>query len=369
MDRAFERAFKRSVASILRLLFRSRPPELPQNFSPRGILVIRQHNQLGDMLCVVPLLRALRKRYPSARLDLMASPVNQEVMLQNKYLDGVVLYDKREFLRNGRIYPLALLRFIKRLRAPYEMVLVPGTVSTSFTSDFLAFLTGSRVRIGVGSLEGRPNPSSFFFNVAEDLDWSNEPHRHQTLRNLDIARSLGLDTPDLSHEMTLLPDEILSGEELARTMRGQKPLLIGFHPGAGKPPNRWPAERFAELMDRLRERTGAEVFVTSGPMDDEVIAATLKSMKCPAQLLANQPIRAVASVLRKADLYVTNDTGVMHIAAAVGAPVVALFGPTDPEQWAPRGAKIRYIRGEKTEIEGIQINSVLQACLEALQRN
>jgi ADP-heptose:LPS heptosyltransferase len=364
MGRTLERAFKRSVASILKLLFRSYPPKtLPV---PRGILVIRQHNQLGDMLCVVPLLRALRSRYPAARLDLMASPVNQEVMLNSRYLDRVVLYDKRDFLRNGRIRPLALYRYIRSIRGVYDLVLVPGTVSTSFTSDFLAFLTGARLRIGVGSLAGHPNSSSYFFNIAEDLDWHSP--RHQTLRNLDVARSLGLDTPDCSHEMTLTAGEIEKGREIALGIRGTKRLLIGFHPGAGKVPNRWPAESFAELIDRLSGHSGGAAFLTSGPMDEEVVTTTAKQLKGLVQIIGNQSIRTIASIIKEADLFVSNDTGVMHIAAAVGTPVVALFGPTDPLQWAPIGPMIRYIQGEGGDIGKISVDAVFKAATGLIRK-
>jgi ADP-heptose:LPS heptosyltransferase len=361
-----ERTFKRSVASILRFFFRSISPAPQPDLSPRGILVIRQHNQLGDMLCVVPLLRALRARYPGARLDLMASPVNQEVMLNSRLLDGVVLYDERKFLRNGLIHPLALFRFIRSIRGLYDMVLVPGTVSTSFTSDFLAFLTGANVRIGVESLDGRANSSSYFFTTAEALDWQRDPHRHQTLRNLDVARSLAMTVPDCSHELTLTPGEIEEGRRLGRAMRGSARLLIGFHPGAGKVPNRWPAEKFAELIDRLSETTGSAAFITSGPMDEEVVAGTLRTLKCQPQVIANQEIRRVASIIKQADLYVTNDTGVMHISAGVGTPTLALFGPTDPLQWAPLGERIRYIHGEGGEIGRIGVEEAYRAAMAML---
>jgi ADP-heptose:LPS heptosyltransferase len=364
MSHMLERTLKRSIASLLRLLCRSTPPAKISGFVPRGILVIRQHNQLGDMLCVVPLLRALRARYPAARLDLMASPVNQDVMLNCTYLDRVVLFDKREFLRNGLIRALALFRFIQSVRGPYDMVLVPGTVSTSFTSDFLAFLTGAPVRIGVGSLDGRLNRTSFFFSIAEDLNWRADPHRHQTLRNLDIARSLALEKPDCSHEMTLTSEELHEGREIAAGIRGQHRLLVGLHPGAGKAPNRWPSEKFAALVQHLARRGDTAIFLTSGPMDEQVVETTRSQLRCPIQVLSNQRIRLIASIIKEADVYITNDTGVMHIAAAVGTPLVALFGPTDPLQWAPLGPNIRYIQGEGGRIETIHVQSVFDAVAE-----
>ncbi|RPH35250.1 hypothetical protein EHM92_06495, partial [bacterium] len=85
----------------------------------------------------------------------MASPVNVDVMRNNRYLDEVILYDKREFLDHGRLRPVSLLRFIRELRARrFTIAIVPATVSMSFTSDLLAYASGAHCRIGAGSLNG-----------------------------------------------------------------------------------------------------------------------------------------------------------------------------------------------------------------------
>src|SRR5512147_1800889 len=111
MAREAERMLKRGLSEALRGFFPVLHDFDPAGYTPKSILVIRQHNQLGDMLCVVPLLRALRTRFPDAHLALMASPVNYEVMVGNCYLDEIILYDKREILLNGRFSPAGLLRF------------------------------------------------------------------------------------------------------------------------------------------------------------------------------------------------------------------------------------------------------------------
>ena len=357
MARDAERLLKRGLAALLSGFFPLLRDFDPTSFSPKSILVIRQHNQLGDMLCVVPLLRALRSRYPAARLALMASPVNYEVMEGNRYLDRLILYDKREILRNGRFSPSGFVRFIRTFRGGFDMVLTPGTVSTSFSSDLFAFLSGARVRVGVASLGGEANPSSFFYNVRIPLDWSNEPHRHQTLRNLDLVRAFGVVTEDLSHEMTLTPEESGIGKGFAAGIGGKG--IIGFHPGAGKPPNRWGGEMFARAVEQLSEATGCRPFITSGPMDGDVVRDVLNRLKCNVELIENKSIREVASIIKEARLYVTNDTGLLHVAAAVGTPTLALFGPTDPEQWAPRGAGIRYIQGEGGVTGSIPLEKVV----------
>jgi len=367
MLRSIERPFKRGMAAFLGFVFPSRPPRDPFPKNLHRILVIRQHNQLGDMLCVVPLLRALHSAYPGVQISLMTSPVNNEIMLNCRYLTDVIQFDKRDFLHGKAIRLRRLAEFARRLRRTgFQMVLVPSTVSTSFTSDLLAFLSGAPIRLGAASLDGQANPSAFFFNVPVQLDWREEPHRHQTLRNLDLLAGSGIRASDLSLEITLNLDELKRGKSFVDKVKLGKTLIIGYHPGAGKTPNRWPAERFAELVELLGRQTRAAALITCGPMDEEQVERVRLALKSPAEIMRNQPIRHVASVLKHVDLYITNDTGLMHVAAGVGIPVLSLFGPTDPRQWAPIGPRKRYIQGERGDITNITVDQVLAVATEML---
>ena len=362
-----ERSFKSGVASVLRILVGSRERPFPAPGDVRSILVVRQHNQLGDMLCVVPLLRALRDRFPEARIALLASPGNRDIMLHNPCLDDVLTYDKTEFLNGRRLHIVRFMRFVRDLRSQsFDLAVVPSTVSVSFSSDALAYLSGALHRVGAGSLGGQPNPSAFCFTCPRDLDWSGDPHRHQTLRNWDILGKWLAPPSSLSHEMGLTASEQEEGRRSVAMSRGNKPLAIAFHPGAGKPPNRWPADRFAALANLLSREYDAMAYVTEGPMDEAEVGSMESLLTVPYQVIRGQPIRRVASILSYMDLVVSNDTGIMHVAAATGTPVLSLFGPTDPKQWAPIGESHRFIVGEGGQIDRISLESVLEAAREML---
>jgi ADP-heptose:LPS heptosyltransferase len=364
-----ERLFKSVLASCLRLLFGSSAsfPFAPGP-SPH-IFVIRQHNQLGDMLCVVPLLRALRSHYPGARITLLASPVNVEPMQSNRYVDDVLNFDKRQFMGGEKGSLLRFPGYVCSLRRRrFDIAVVPSTVSTSFTSDLLAYLCGAPVRIGAGSIQGIPNPSSFFFTIPRDLDWRGLEGYHQVRRNMDIWPVDVSRGTDISIEITLREDEIDRGKSFLRKLSHGAPRVIIYHPGAGKVPNRWPADRFARLADELSGGCPAYSVITSGPMDDEPVLRMTEALHTPYEVLKNQPIREIASALRFADLLVTNDTGIMHIGAGVGTPVLSLFGPTDPGEWAPTGTRHRCIRGEGGVTANIPYEAVLKAAHEMLRR-
>lgn len=367
--RRLEKALKRLLLAILRLFLgsSSTPALVPSEI--RSILIIRQHNQLGDMLCIVPFLRTLRELLPDARIVLIASPVNYDVMLHNRYLSDVVNYRKQDFLDAGRLHPIRVWRFIRELRSErFDLAIVPATVSMSFTSDLLAYISGARLRVGAGRLDGLQNPSGYFFNKLVDLDWRKTPERHQALRNADIASGWVSSPTVLSTEITLTADEQDWGKSFIYSLQAKHKSFIALHPGAGKPPNRWPAAAFSQVAELLSSEFDAEVLVTAGPVDEEPVKQFESCMNIPFHLIKGLPIRKVASVLRQMNLVISNDTGIMHVAAAVGAPVLSLFGPTDPRQWAPTGEQNRYIQGREGKIETITVEEVLAEARSILRR-
>ena len=155
MLRRLERIFKRFLSRILRGVFNSSSVFVSPESNFQRILVVRQHNQLGDMLCVVPLLRALRTKYPHSNIVLIASPVNFEVMQNNRYVNDVVSFDKKRGWR-------AIVGFIRDLRTQrFDLAVVPSTVSTSFTSDLFAYFSGAKNQNRCSESDGVENPSSF----------------------------------------------------------------------------------------------------------------------------------------------------------------------------------------------------------------
>jgi ADP-heptose:LPS heptosyltransferase len=353
-----ERRWKAGLSALLRFLLRSKPASPPEPDQVRRVLVIRQHNQLGDMLCVVPLMRALRERFPTAHVTLLAAPENAGPMFNLRYLDEVLLFEKRRFLSRWGIRPIRLFRFLRDLRARgFDLVIVPATVSASFTSDFLAYCTGAPWRAGAGTLNGKENPGGFFHTITRDLDWRGLV-RHQVLRNWDVASGIVPLPGNLEHEITLTEDEVSEGKMFARRILGESSVFVVLHPGAGKPANRWPADRFARLAQYFSREASARVVFTFGPMDAGVKEQIERSLDSPPEFLVNQPIRRLASILFFARLVVSNDTGIMHLAAAAGTAVLSLFGPTDPAQWAPLGGKNRYIKAKGDTLDNLSFEEV-----------
>jgi len=353
----FEIWVKGAVIALLRFFHPQSPLTRVELSGVKSILVVRQHDQLGDMLCVVPLLRAMRMHFPDAHITLVAGPVNYHIMQHHPYVNEVLHYEKLGLITSPRTF----LRFHRALKSRrYDLAVVPTTVSISLTSNLIAFVSGAKLRVGADMLNGMPSSTSFLFSVTTRLGSDEDRNRHQTLRNLDILKPLGFTTDNLETLIGVTDEEKSEADRFLSSLRSEHKILIGLHPGAGKLPNRWPAQRFAEAANQLCEKFSAAAVITAGPVDDDPINSMVRHIRCRFVLVRGRPIRAVAAIIGQLNLFITNDTGIMHVAAASGAPTLSIFGPTNPLQWAPKGGRNRYVLAKGGDINSVPVQEVVE---------
>ncbi len=325
-----------------------RPPltvEGLHSLEPARILVVRQQNQMGDMVCATPVFRALRESFPGAEIALVTAPVNSGVVLNNPHLDQVFTFEQKMW-RN----PFRLVRFVGRLRSfDAELAFVLSSVSFSVTSAALALASGARYVVGADSLPFGHDISRHAFS----LEMPSIPHldRHSVLHSLAPLEAIGITTSDTS--TVVVPS--LAEENSAADILESLGLLRGYwaiHPGAGKKQNIWPAQGFASVAQKVVE-AGHQVLILHGPADASVLAELLTQLpeSCEEQVFTapNCGIGVGAALLRHADRFLCNDTGVMHLAGALKVPTLALFGPTDPEFWKPPAAEVRVLCSKKQD--------------------
>lgn len=319
--------------------------------------MVRQHNQIGDMLCSLSLYKALKKKYPEARITLVAAKTNYEIPFFdiNPYIDRVIIFNKSSIK--------TIIGFIRKLRSrKYQICFVPSTIVLSRTSHILCWISGSRLRVGVKSIDGKENRSQKYLNLKSKFNWAD---KHQSIRNLEIARLVGC---DLSEEEIKSIRFNFEGNDIAyannfisEIFPDRNKKIIAFHPGAGKKNNAWNEIKFIELIKRLHLHFDNYVLITSGWTDDNIVTLIrreLTSSKIKHIILHNAEIKKLGAILSLVDLYITNDTGTMHIAGYSGAKMISLFGPTNPAEWAPNGIHQKHIKSKTNDINGIAINDV-----------
>jgi heptosyltransferase-2 len=339
-------ATKRAKQILMRLLARGvrREQLTPAGLKalrPARIVVVRQHNQMGDMVCATPALRAIAETWPGARLALVTSPANADVVRHNPYLARVLVFER----------PLRRLpAFMGELRRwDADLAIVLSSVSFSLTSALIGLACGARHVVGADS---RP----FGWEFSEHCFSLQMPAvpvvtTHAIEHGMEPLRAVGIMTADLSTVVVPSAEDRARAAQVAREL-GLSPGYWALHPGAGKRQNLWPAARFAALARRAAAE-GHPVLVLHGPADHEalgVFESARHQKAADAAAIAIAPLCGVgvaAALLDDADRFLCNDTGIMHVAGALRVPTVALFGSTDPGLWKPPALEVVALRSTR----------------------
>ena len=358
---AHKKIFDNLIYGITGKLFSVRENKSRDINNPGKILIIRQHNQLGDLLAGVSLLRAIKETYPKSNITLVASPSNYPGVIKNKYIDRLFVFDKKKLVVPGYFNKL-----INLFKDQYDAVIVPVTVSISFTSNLLARFANAKVRIGPESLNGKNNKSSFLFDRRIDIDWRRHPDSNVADRILDVVRPFGITTANYRSEISFDNEDLKKAGEFISTLKENKNnLLIGLHVGAGKIPNRWSLKKYVELMERLKSEYPVHFYLTGSNSDREEINYVKKNISFGVGLFIEKKIPEVAALISKSDLFISNDTGIMHVAGATDTPQISIFGPTNPFNWAPVGYNKYFIR-KSDLIDDIGVDDVYLLCKNIL---
>jgi len=358
--RRMERASKRLLSGWLAACVRPAPldPSHLRRASVRRLVVIRQHNQLGDMVCALPALHALRRAWPAAHLIFVASPLSEPLMSGHPDIDELLVFRKQEAWR-----PWKLAAFLRRLRSPRpDATVVLSTVSFSTTSALLAWATGAPMRVGGSSLPFGSHLSRAIFH----LELPPGPTGvHETQHHLAPMRALGFVTPETQPRLNVAPAALEDARRrLNELAPGTGPLVLA-HVGAGKSPNIWPAEQFAAVLEALQSTDGARIVLIEGPSDAAAVNEVAARLRQAGRWRA--PLPETVAALAAADLVVSNDTGIAHVAGAVGVPRVVVFGPTDAARWSPPGAHVHVVQSPTGSIADVEVASVLDATRAALR--
>lgn len=309
------------------------------------------------MLCSLTLYKALKKKYPDSQITLVAAKTNYEIPFFhiNPHLDRVIVFDKSSIK--------TIIKFIKELRSrKYQMGIVPSTIVLSRTSHIINWISGAKIRVGVKSIDGKENGSHKYLNINSDFNWK---EKHQLIRNLEVVKQIGCDLSEeeiKSIRISFSKEEFSFAKDfIEKNFLDKKRSVITFHPGAGKEANIWDKNNFIELIKKLYNEFNNYVLITSGWTDEKIvepICNELQLANIEYKVLHNAPIKKLGAVLSLVSLYITNDTGTMHIAGYSGANMISLFGPTNPNEWAPKGENQKHIKSDDKNINNITIDEV-----------
>lgn len=299
-----------------------RPVLSGRSGAPR-ILVVKLR-YLGDVLISTPILASLREAFPGTFLSMLVNPGTQSMVQENPHLDEVLVVERSRS-------PLRQIRFALALRRRrFDLVI---DLTDADRSAILSRVTGAPIRVGFNR-EGRWRGRLFTHVVP--VQQQSIPMVRQHLMALE---TLGMQVVESAPVLRVRPeDETAAGATLARIGIERDEPFVAVHPGARWWFKSWPAERFAGLIDYIQEKLGVKVVLLGGDQEREIADAILRGSGTRVRSLVGQiELLGLSALVRRAVLFVGNDNGPMHVAAAMGTPVVGLFGPSDPRIWGPAG--------------------------------
>ena len=295
----------------------------------KRVLIIRS-GAVGDLILTLPVLSALKKRYDGLSIDMMGDPVRLALIKHCRYVDNVLSIDDRVFT------PLFAPRCAPSGPALHSLQSYEAILSYLPDADGV-FEDNLRKSAGGPVLTGLSRPP--------------EGRRiHMTHVLMDALEPLGVDAiadpPEIDLPLGAATEDVpksAAAEDVSNLASDRTPIAI--HPGSGGLSKCWPAERFRTLIECLVER-GCMPIVTFGPADDAVRRHILPRISDRDVLIVeNRPLVDMAVIYGRCRAMIGNDSGMTHLAAATGTPVIGLFGPTDPAVWGPRGKNVRIVWG------------------------
>jgi ADP-heptose:LPS heptosyltransferase len=324
--------------------------------SPRSIVVFRL-DQLGDLVLTTPLFRELRRNFPNSRCTVVVQPAFQSIVTTNRNVDEILpLREVRaKWLpeRARRLVSALWFYWTEMRHRHFDLAISPRWDVDENLATMLCVLSNAATRVGhserASEAKRRINRS---FDGAFDIVLPPRPPQHEVDRNLETIEALGGRVEDRRLEVCLTANDRKFARELLMH-RERDRLLVAIGIGGQAPSRRWPLENYARLIAELNRLRGVQPVIVCS--DDENVAALELStrLSAPSYIVSGAPLRAVCAAIEQCDLFVGNDSGPAHLAAAMDCPTLVvsrhpLHGdpnhPNSPARFAPRCSRYRVIQ-------------------------
>jgi ADP-heptose:LPS heptosyltransferase len=283
-----------------------------------NILIIHQ-GAIGDFILSLPAISSIRHNYPDASIEIWGYPHILKLVEERFYADMIYSVDQKGMAQFYSESAVLDAKLIERFRQ-FDFIIIFGQ-------------EGSKILLH--NLEKIKVKEVYFINTFPQ----DSKYVHVIDYQMYQLSHLGYETPDKVPK--LFPgeeDRKRAADFFQRKQLDDKSLIVAVHIGSGSRMKAWPPGCFAQLCEKLIKRDNARIILPIGPADKEITQEYFKLIDAENIFpINNLPLNDLAAILRKCNVYIGNDSGIAHLAAAVGMPVVALFGPTDPKVWGPRG--------------------------------
>ncbi|MEI7998332.1 MAG: glycosyltransferase family 9 protein [Candidatus Omnitrophota bacterium] len=322
-----------------------------------NILIVRT-DRIGDVVLTTPAIKALRKAYPMARISILVTPATQDLVRGSPYLDEVLL-DERSGIHKGFFGFIKLISFIRKHKFDAAFVF-----HTKRRYNLACFLAGIPFRIGY------KNEKYGFLLNHPIKDNRSKGQKHEAQYCLDVLKDVGIVNADLDFFIPVDRNAEDWANHWLSSQGFRSGEIIAIHVGSSDPAKCWPPQHFAKLIDSLQQRYSRKTVLIGAPeMLNRCGEILLLTQQKPLDLTGQTSLAQTISLLRRCRLLISNDSGPVHIASAVGINVLSLFMRNqlgiNPERWKPLSNKGVYLFSP----QGIEVKDVLDNVEEILGKD
>lgn len=301
--------------------------------SIKRILLIRT-DRIGDVVLSLPMLPLLKKKFSKASITVMVRSYTKELVEHHSSVDEVILWDEKK----GVFDYVNLMK-----RKQFDLVIIPYP---RFNIALTTFLARIPIRVGTGY-----RWYSFLFNK-KIYEHRKDAKRHEAEYNLNLLKAIGIESTESPKFEFSIPESVKKNLEKILLRDGVKKFAV-LHAGSGGSARDWSIKNFAELADKLQTKHDLQIVLTGGKNEGNLVASLANSMKTvPFNYCGKFSLYELGALFQKANLFVSNSTGPLHIASMVGTPVIAFYPPIiqcSPIRWGPYTKKKKVFTADNTK--------------------
>jgi ADP-heptose:LPS heptosyltransferase len=325
-------------------------------FNPQNILII-DFGQIGDVILSIPALKAVREKFPAAKITVMIGKSGAEIIEISGFVDERITVDRVK-LRDGRKLESIkeVLKIVKDVRRrKFDFVI---DLHSLYETNLLGYLSGAKHRLYIN----RENRSLDFLASFQPKPPLENKKLHLTDQYLNVLKTLEIENAPRFVKIQPRTKDLRKVENLLQTAQSKQ--LVGLFPGAGNPSRRWSLKRFAEAAQSLSKDKNLQIIVFLGPEEENLRAEVEEKFPTETVILDKLSLLEFVAALSKLSVLISNDTGAIHLGAVVGTPIVLVMDKRAPTTYLPLTEKICVINNDT--IDEISVAAVLQATLEFL---
>lgn len=290
--------------------------------SVKKILFITLSN-LGDIILTTPVFNELLKEFPEAEIDIITGKPGEEIFSLHPSVRNIMFHVKHKTL-------------FQRISQAFELRRSKYNLVVDLKNSILPYVLGAKYRTSLF----QPFKKKYFYNKKLSSHKVNE-HLYK------LVTFGGNPFKGCTFFVPFIPGD----EDIANTLIGgenDKCRNVIINPGAKSHLKRWPADKFAELSDRLAGELNCNIYITGNKDDDEVVEALISKVQNPVvNFCGRTSLGVLAILMSKSDLVITNDSAPLHLASSVNSPTIAIFGPTDEKKYGPLSEKRKVVNPNK----------------------